>query len=122
MFILFLVLSTSFIILITVRLLFFHPSCDTFFLDQSGMMGFSYGDDDLPAMCFNAAKNYQLGWYSSQTYAYDPSADTLTRTFIMNGIQEYDPTNGDDKLISLRLINGPAKDSVNNYVSILRQC
>ena len=29
--------------------------------DQSGMMGYSYASDDLPYMCFNAAKSWQLG-------------------------------------------------------------
>ncbi len=32
--------------------------------DQSGMMGYSYSEDDAPVMCFNNAKNYQLGWFS----------------------------------------------------------
>jgi hypothetical protein len=27
------------------------------------MMGYSYGDTEGPIMCFNNAKNYQLGWY-----------------------------------------------------------
>lgn len=29
--------------------------------DQTGMMGYSYIDDDAPAMCFNNAKNWQIG-------------------------------------------------------------
>lgn len=33
--------------------------------DASGMMGYSYDDDDIPLMCFNAAKNFQLGWYTN---------------------------------------------------------
>jgi len=32
--------------------------------DQSGMMGFSYSQDDGPIMCFNAPKTYQLNWFS----------------------------------------------------------
>lgn len=31
--------------------------------DKSGMMGFSYNNDDGPKQCFNAPKNWQLGWY-----------------------------------------------------------
>jgi len=31
--------------------------------DQSGLMGYSYGRDDGPRMCFNGAKTYQLGWF-----------------------------------------------------------
>ena len=34
--------------------------------DQSGVMGFSYSNNDSPLMCFNAAKSWQLGWYSSR--------------------------------------------------------
>jgi len=34
--------------------------------DQTGMMGFSYSQDDGPKMCFNAAKSWQLGWYSDK--------------------------------------------------------
>ncbi|GFH49871.1 hypothetical protein CTEN210_06347 [Chaetoceros tenuissimus] len=34
--------------------------------DQSGMMGFSYSNDDGPRQCFNAPKNWQLGWYDDK--------------------------------------------------------
>jgi hypothetical protein len=34
--------------------------------DQSGVMGYSYANSDAPLMCFNAAKSWQLGWYSSR--------------------------------------------------------
>lgn len=34
--------------------------------DQSGMMGYSYSNDEGPVMCFNAAKNYQFGWFSNR--------------------------------------------------------
>ena len=39
-------------------------------------MGFSYSQDDGPRMCFNAAKNYQLGWYSDKTKVISPGAST----------------------------------------------
>ena len=29
--------------------------------DKSGMMGYSYNEDDVPQQCFNPTKNYQLG-------------------------------------------------------------
>ncbi|KAI2504207.1 Gametolysin peptidase M11 [Fragilaria crotonensis] len=32
--------------------------------DQSGLMGYSYGNDDGPIMCFNGPKTWQLGWFS----------------------------------------------------------
>ncbi|GFH49885.1 hypothetical protein CTEN210_06361 [Chaetoceros tenuissimus] len=34
--------------------------------DQSGMMGASYSNDDGPRQCFNAPKNWQLGWYDDK--------------------------------------------------------
>ncbi|GFH59482.1 hypothetical protein CTEN210_15958 [Chaetoceros tenuissimus] len=34
--------------------------------DQSGMMGFSYSSDDGPRQCFNAPKNWQLGWFDDK--------------------------------------------------------
>jgi hypothetical protein len=32
------------------------------YADQTGMMGYSYSEDEGPAMCFNNAKMWQLGW------------------------------------------------------------
>mmetsp|Transcript_26449 Transcript_26449/g.39122 ORF Transcript_26449/g.39122 Transcript_26449/m.39122 type:complete len:577 (+) Transcript_26449:78-1808(+) len=39
--------------------------------DQSGMMGYSYAEDENPRMCFNAAKSWKLGWYSDRTRTLD---------------------------------------------------
>ena len=44
--------------------------------DQSGMMGYSYGQDDGPIMCFNAAKSWQLGWYDDKSAEYDTNGTT----------------------------------------------
>jgi hypothetical protein len=41
--------------------------------DQSGIMGYSYERNNWPLMCFNSAKNWQLGWYSDKSI--DLSAD-----------------------------------------------
>lgn len=38
----------------------------TSYADQSGMMGYSYSNDDGPIMCFNSAKSYQSGWYPTK--------------------------------------------------------
>ncbi len=40
--------------------------------DKSGMMGFSYNRDDGPLLCFNPAKNYQLGWFNDKAIEVDP--------------------------------------------------
>lgn len=36
--------------------------------DQSGYMGYSYGHEKKPLMCFNGPKSWQLGWYANKTY------------------------------------------------------
>ncbi|OEU21581.1 hypothetical protein FRACYDRAFT_235207 [Fragilariopsis cylindrus CCMP1102] len=76
--------------------------------DTTGMMGFSYNSDDGPKKCFNAAKNYQLGWYNLQKESYNP-VDFFDekQTFVMNGMTEYNKNEGasKDNLITLRLEN-----------------
>mmetsp|Transcript_23304 Transcript_23304/g.50961 ORF Transcript_23304/g.50961 Transcript_23304/m.50961 type:complete len:612 (+) Transcript_23304:225-2060(+) len=74
--------------------------------DQSSMMGYSYFIDNGPAMCFNAAKNFQLNWYRNQDTTYNP-LDGLDNPkplakFVLNGVS--DAVRGrTKKLISLRL-------------------
>jgi hypothetical protein len=36
---------------------------NTVYGDQVGMLGYSYGEDDAPLMCFNGAKSYATNWY-----------------------------------------------------------
>mmetsp|Transcript_24947 Transcript_24947/g.68767 ORF Transcript_24947/g.68767 Transcript_24947/m.68767 type:complete len:405 (+) Transcript_24947:42-1256(+) len=81
--------------------------------DRSGMMGISYKGDDSPRMCFNVAKNYQLGWYKRQRKRIDPTKATnrtiedsisIRQSFIINGIADYKVTGPtEDKLVALRL-------------------
>jgi len=93
--------------------------------DKSGYMGSSFEMDDIPKMCFNAAKNYQLGWYSRQQKSIDPTRGkpdsktqtSKTRNFVMSGIVDY-KTEGDteDKLVVLRLNQkGIARDYYVGY-------
>ena len=58
--------------------------------DQSDMMGYSYRSDDTPEMCFNPAKNYQLGWYNDKVV--DIDVETLgfePVEYKLNGIVDY---------------------------------
>ena len=81
--------------------------------DQSGMMGFSYDADDAPKMCFNPAKNYQLGWYVEQQKFLNPLTDILdrksdtknAREYILNGVDDFQfgREGSQDKLVVLRL-------------------
>ncbi|CAJ1961535.1 unnamed protein product [Cylindrotheca closterium] len=62
--------------------------------DKSCMMGFSYDKDDIPYMCFNAAKSWQLGWYSDKAFAVKPTpSDKHDFTVELNGIVDYGVTN-----------------------------
>eukprot|EP00526_Cylindrotheca_closterium_P008237 CAMPEP_0113609012 /NCGR_PEP_ID=MMETSP0017_2-20120614/4244_1 /TAXON_ID=2856 /ORGANISM="Cylindrotheca closterium" /LENGTH=819 /DNA_ID=CAMNT_0000517761 /DNA_START=189 /DNA_END=2648 /DNA_ORIENTATION=+ /assembly_acc=CAM_ASM_000147 len=62
--------------------------------DKSCMMGYSYDEDDIPYMCFNAAKSWQLGWYSDKAYAVKPSPSGKHEfTVELGGIADYGTTN-----------------------------
>jgi len=63
--------------------------------DQSGMMGFSYFEDDTPKMCFNPAKNWQLGWYDDKNIEINARFGELSNeptSYLLNGFIDY----GDD--------------------------
>eukprot|EP00536_Pseudo-nitzschia_multiseries_P005669 jgi/Psemu1/254716/estExt_Genewise1Plus.C_1090013 len=67
--------------------------------DNTGYMGYTSTED--PSMCFNAANNYQLGWYSQHTV--DPtSGGEFSGRFVMSGVAGYNP-NDPSKLVTLRL-------------------
>ena len=60
--------------------------------DQSGMMGYSYGEDEGPEMCFNAAKNWQLGWFEDAQLSIAP-LNTAPYTGRLIGVSDYGTTN-----------------------------
>lgn len=57
------------------------------YADQSGMMGYSYSADEGPVMCFNNAKNWQLGWYSDKHATASPLTTSWTGDLV--GISDY---------------------------------
>jgi hypothetical protein len=59
--------------------------------DKSGYMGFSFVGDDDPKMCFNPAKNWQLGWYSDKHLEVFPEAlsNEYPTTYRLNGVVDY---------------------------------
>lgn len=67
--------------------------------DISGVMGAVPGKDDL-RMCYNAQKNYQLGWYQDKTESINP-LDGKRREYILNGISDY--KRNKNALVVLRL-------------------
>jgi len=60
--------------------------------DTSGMMGFSFEADDLPEQCFNAAKNWQLGWYDDKLLDLNARLELRSgpRNYTLNGVVDYD--------------------------------
>ena len=58
--------------------------------DQTGMMGYSYSNDDGPIMCFNPGKSWSLGWYTNAYATADPLSQTWSGTLF--GVNDYDAT------------------------------
>jgi len=78
--------------------------------DQTDPMGASYNEPKLgyQKQCFNAAKNYQLGWYTNMQTTVDPlqfSGPSFSKTFKMVGVNDYndDTTNNNQKKVVLKL-------------------
>jgi hypothetical protein len=71
-------------------------------LSFSGMMGYSCSDNDT-AMCFNPAKNWQLGWYKSRL----KNVNLITQgafSGTLIGIDDYEhPNAGTDANVESRL-------------------
>ncbi|GFH56210.1 hypothetical protein CTEN210_12686 [Chaetoceros tenuissimus] len=65
--------------------------------DQTGMMGYSYGSDDGPRMCFNAAKNAQLGWYEDKTETVSGTGWTGS----LHGISDYGSSSSSTVLLKI---------------------
>jgi len=64
------------------------------YADQTGMMGYSYSGSDSPVMCFNAPKNWQLGWYNDrQAIVYTGWSGNIY------GIADYGSTSTNDTVI-----------------------
>ena len=90
------------------------------YADTSGMMGYSYNYDDIPSMCFNSAKNYQLGWYPDQMLSIDPLAlPGGSQQFTLNGVVDYGDSDG---YVTIRLeYQGDQEDGIDYYIGFNRQ-
>ena len=72
--------------------------------DETGMMGYSYFEDDTPEMCFNPAKNWQLQWYPDKQLELNPLTDlrSTPTSYVLNGIVDYENA-ADNHFVVLRL-------------------
>lgn len=78
--------------------------------DETGMMGYSEEEDDEPIMCFNGAKSWQSGWYSSKNATVVPSATNGDECFEeeVYGIADYD--NPDAKYAIVKIDDSGSTD------------
>merc|ERR1711971_566717 len=78
--------------------------------DQTGMMGYSYSQDDGPLMCFNAAKSHQTGWYSDEVTVVTPDADGDDGCFDdqVYGVADY--SNGQNDQTVIVRVDDPSAD------------
>eukprot|EP00587_Corethron_hystrix_P003358 CAMPEP_0113330368 /NCGR_PEP_ID=MMETSP0010_2-20120614/21576_1 /TAXON_ID=216773 ORGANISM="Corethron hystrix, Strain 308" /NCGR_SAMPLE_ID=MMETSP0010_2 /ASSEMBLY_ACC=CAM_ASM_000155 /LENGTH=647 /DNA_ID=CAMNT_0000192879 /DNA_START=73 /DNA_END=2012 /DNA_ORIENTATION=- /assembly_acc=CAM_ASM_000155 len=82
------------------------------YADQSDMMGYSYSQDDSPVMCFNAPKNYQLGWYTDKQISL--SSSMMPWQGFLMGIATYESAIAGTHYVLLR-IPGTSKDFYVSY-------
>ena len=69
-------------------------------------MGYSYSTTTGPAMCFNPAKSWQLGWYSSKSEVLDPNNDAGTcYSGALYGLDSYTSSPSDGKVLIQLLSN-----------------
>lgn len=78
-------------------------------------MGYSYGVDDGPVKCFNAAKSWQSQWYSSKSRIVDPSAGNCFDGKVY-GIADY--TNAASSVVLVKIDD---LSDVDFYIAFNRQ-
>ena len=74
-----------------------HSNEDGEYGDGSSMMGYSYGYDDIPSMCFDGAKHWALGWYDDRKEEVDPSQGVWVGNVV--AFVDYELVTGYDKIL-----------------------
>ena len=77
------------------------------YTDHTGLMGNPLYSDDIGAMCFNAAKNYQLPWYDSNTIIINPRDGDWIGKIV--GIADF-ANNPDDSPVVIKIETGTSID------------
>lgn len=83
------------------------------YADQSGMMGYSYSSDEGPKMCFNNAKNWQLGWYADKRTIATPLVTAWSGDLV--GISDYGAATTQSVILKVE------GDDIDYYVGFNRQ-
>ncbi len=79
-------------------------------------MGYSYSQDEGPRMCFNNAKNWQLGWYADRRATASPLVSSWEGTLV--GFAEYDLIPETSDSVVILKVQG---DDVDYYVGFNRR-
>jgi len=80
--------------------------------DRSGIMGWSYSEDDAPLMCFNNAKNWELGWYSDRHTIINPLIASWMGELV--GVSDYGTATSSQTVVLK--IKGGDDETVDYYV------
>ncbi|TDR19454.1 hypothetical protein [Marinicella litoralis] len=85
------------------------------YADTSGMMGYSYSNDDGPLMCFNSAKSSKFGWYNNKELTFfedDWLIGQGTWSGKVIGLADYDQVAADQYvLLKIHTENGNVNSS-----------
>lgn len=71
-------------------------------------MGNPLYSDDTGKMCWNAAKTWQVGWYSSNTYTFDESQGSWSGDLV--GVADFGNDNIGDKPVVIKIETGTTTD------------
>eukprot|EP00581_Thalassiosira_minuscula_P016484 CAMPEP_0183718422 /NCGR_PEP_ID=MMETSP0737-20130205/11683_1 /TAXON_ID=385413 /ORGANISM="Thalassiosira miniscula, Strain CCMP1093" /LENGTH=937 /DNA_ID=CAMNT_0025947977 /DNA_START=95 /DNA_END=2908 /DNA_ORIENTATION=+ len=79
--------------------------------DHTGMMGNPLFYDDIGKMCYNAAKNWQIGWYDDRKQTVSPlsGGGDWSQAVTMVGIADY-LNNPDGRPVVIKLETGTSND------------
>ena len=78
------------------------------YTDNTGMMGYGLQHDDFGKMCYNAAKNWQIGWYNDRKLLLNPLVEQ-SKTVTLVGIADY-LNNPDQHPVVVKVETGAAND------------
>ena len=78
------------------------------YTDHTGMMGNPLYSDDVGKMCYNAAKNWQIGWYNDRKLALNPLVEQ-SKTVTLVGIADY-LNNPNQHPVVVKVETGAAND------------
>jgi hypothetical protein len=76
-------------------------------------MGYSYGKNDAPIMCFNAANSWKLGWYSDKAVTLNKTNKT-SFVGVLGGISDYSDSNN-TVLVKLNNLNSTSTSRYDDY-------